>query len=184
MSTREDSWASRLHAAVDEHPGALAFDVSSYVAAGRRRARRRRQAALAATAAMVAVVTTVAAVALNAGDDRALVPATPTVTSTSTRTVAADTNGWVSVGAEGQDVYLVRPGGDSRRVEVAGWEAADEACPTWSPNGTRLLFGRLAESEQGSEVAELVVVPVESDGATGPPRIRRRSHASGSQFGQ
>ena len=48
MSAHEDIWAARLHAAVDDHPGALAFDVPSYVAAGRKRARRRRAAALAA----------------------------------------------------------------------------------------------------------------------------------------
>lgn len=62
MSTPEDIWTTRLHAAVDDHPSALAFDVSTFVAAGRKRARRNRAAATLATAASVAVVAAVVAV--------------------------------------------------------------------------------------------------------------------------
>ena len=67
MSTPEEIWSSRLHAAVDDHPGALAFDVPSYVAAGRKRARRNRAVALVASVAAVAAVAATAAVVAAAG---------------------------------------------------------------------------------------------------------------------
>lgn len=84
-------------------------------------------------------------------------------------------NGWVafdsSRSGEG-DIYLVRPGEDVRRLEVAGSQTAIETCPTWSPDGTRLLFGRVtASSDTTAGNAELVVVPVASDGAAGAPTM-------------
>jgi hypothetical protein len=82
------------------------------------------------------------------------------------------TNGWVAVDAyqNGGDIYLVRPGEDARRLEVAESDAADEACPAWSPDGTRLLFGRLTgSSDTTSGDAELVIVPVGPDGTVGAP---------------
>jgi hypothetical protein len=59
MSTREEIWTTRLHAAVDDHPDALAFDVPSYVVAGRKRARRNR--GLLAGGVALAVASVVAA---------------------------------------------------------------------------------------------------------------------------
>ena len=44
MSTHDETWAARLHAAIDADPRATDFDVWSYVDTGRR-ARRRRRAA-------------------------------------------------------------------------------------------------------------------------------------------
>ena len=172
MSTPEEIWTARLHAAVDDHPGALAFDVPSYVAAGRKRARRNRTAAVGATVAAVAVVVAGAAVATGGTRGGAPQPADPVVHTT--KTLGSGTNGWVAVDASegGGAIYLVRPGEDARLLEVAGSNASTEACPAWSPDGRRLLFGRVTgSSDNTSSDAELVVVPVDQSGAAGTPTV-------------
>ncbi|MEO5665617.1 MAG: hypothetical protein ABIR39_20305 [Nocardioides sp.] len=171
MSTPEDVWSTRLRAAVDDHPGAVAFDVSSYVAAGRKRALRNRAAAVLATVAAVAMVAAGAALATGGARSEAPQPA-PSVPSVPTFRVG--TNGWVAVDAwqGGGQVYLVRPGEDARRLDVAGSDASTDACPAWSPDGERLMFGRLgASSEPSSGGAELVIVPVDQSGAAGKPTV-------------
>ena len=93
-------------------------------------------------------------------------------------------NGWIVVDADqgdsgatrrglgDGDIYLVRPGEQAHRLEVAGSDAANEACPVWSPDGTRLLFGRLTgSSDTTSSDAELVIVPVGQNGTAGTPTV-------------
>ncbi len=165
MSTREDIWAARLHAAVDDHEGADAFDVESYVAAGRRRVRRGRAAAVAGAVAVLAVVLTVVAVATEGLRDEAL-PVVPAIQQVVGR---PSPNGWIALD-EGGDVYLVRPGGEARRVSVPGSSTADEACPAWSRDGAKVVFGRYRVS--GGDLVRdpvLVVVPVDRDGVPGSP---------------
>jgi Tol biopolymer transport system component len=172
MSTPEEIWTARLHAAVDDHPGAMAFDVASYVAAGRKRARRNRAAVGIATVAAVAAAVAGAAVATSGTRGGAPQPADPVVPNTTT--LGPGTAGWVAVDASdgGGEIYLVRPGEDARRLEVAGAAASTEACPAWSPDGRRLLFGRVTgSSDSTSGAAELVIAPVRSDGAIGNPKV-------------
>ncbi len=84
-------------------------------------------------------------------------------------------NGWVALetGIDGDgDISLVRPGLEARRLEVAGSDTADDACPAWSPDGTQLSFGRLTgSSETAIGAAELVIVPVDPDGVASAPTV-------------
>lgn len=80
------------------------------------------------------------------------------------------TNGSVAFDSDG-GIYLVRPGEDPRRLEVAGSDTSQAACPTWSPDGTRLLFGRVTGSDGNFSDPELVVVPVGPDGEAGTPSV-------------
>ena len=86
-------------------------------------------------------------------------------------TVRPATNGRVAVdGERAGEIYLVRAGEKARRLEVPGSAGASVACPAWSPDGTRLLFGRVTGSSQ-TGAAELVIVAVGSDGAIGAPKV-------------
>ena len=169
MSTTDEVWADRLHAAVDDHPAATEFDVEAYVVAGRERAarrtrlRRQRATALVLAAGSVAVVAVVAAV--DGPGAPPVVPAAPTVAP------GTATDGWVAIGVAGAGVHLLRPGDDARPLEIPGGDGT-EACPAWSPDGTRLVVGRTGRPSASPPVAaELVVVPVDRAGTAGTPTV-------------
>ncbi len=141
--------------AADAHADETQVDWSRRVAFG-----------LAAAAVTVAVLIVLALAAHSRSSAPA--PAKPEIP-----TLRPATNGRLAVDVErsGQ-IYLVRAGEKARRLEVPGAAGASVACPAWSPDGTRLLFGRVTGSSQtGSSAAELVIVPVGSDGAIGAPKV-------------
>lgn len=135
---------------------------------GRAVRRGRRRVALSAVVATVAVVAGSVGVVAGLDDDRRAAPAGPVDPAP-----GRATNGWVAVDGQGGDLYLVQPGEDARRIVAPGSGASEDACPVWSPSGTRLLFGRLSgsSSDPASRAAELVVVTVDADGATGTPTV-------------
>jgi hypothetical protein len=96
--------------------------------------RRRRRVAIVAAAATAAVIAGSALAVTGLDDDRRTAPVEQ---PKPTPKLGPAPNGWVAVDASqgGGDLYLVRPGKDARRLEVAGWDAANEACPAWSPDG-------------------------------------------------
>ena len=134
----------------------------------KRRATRRGRRRVAVVAAATAAVIAGSALALTGLDDnRRTAPVVQPKPGPAP-------NGWLAVDVYqgGGDIYLVRPGEDTRRLEVAGSDTANDACPARSPDGTRLLFGRLTgSSDTTSSHAELVIVPVGEDGTAGSPTV-------------
>ncbi|HET7689981.1 MAG TPA: hypothetical protein VFK41_06370, partial [Nocardioidaceae bacterium] len=136
----------------------------------RRRALRRRRQRVVWVAAVAAAVLTGSALAATvpSGGDRSAPPVSPDIP------IPERANGWVAVDAYqgGGEVYLSRPGVEARRLGVGGSTSSSDACPAWSPDGTRLLLGRLTgPANDESTRAELVVAQVREDGSTGKTSV-------------
>ncbi len=138
----------------------------------RRASRRRRRRRVGIGAAVIAAVIVASPLALAALDYQRTAPPVEQPKPIPKSVVAP--NGWVAVGTyqPSGDIYLVRAGDRALKLEVAGSDAADDACPVWSPDGKRLLFGRLTSpSDATSSDAELVIVPVGQNGVAGTPTV-------------
>lgn len=168
MSMNDSDLIGRLHAVSEgfEMPPASPADD---LWRGRRRVRRNRGLVVGtAAAAAVAVIIGVTAVVGGQGPVEPAPSERPNqIEDPKPIPSTAAPNGWVAIDTPHGDIYLVRPGEDARRLDVAGSDSADDACPTWSPDGTRLMFGRVT----GSSDAELVIVPVRPDGSLSAPRV-------------
>jgi Tol biopolymer transport system component len=135
----------------------------------RRVSRRRRTRRVAIGAAVVAAVVVGSPLALTTLGNQRTVPADQPYPTPKPETAP---NGWVAVDAYqgGGDIYLGRLGDGPRRLEVAGSDAANDACPAWSPDGTQLMFGRLTgPSDTTAGEAKLVIVQVGQNGIAGTP---------------
>lgn len=143
---------------------APAFDELQKRATGR--ARRRTAVVAAATVIVVALATA----AVIAGTSLSLTGQTDRATGPAPRpnpTTAPETgpNGWVALERAGA-LFLSRPNQPARRLHVPGSASSEAACPTWSPDGTQLLFART-----GGGSAAIVTVAVTSTGTAGTPNV-------------
>lgn len=138
---------------------------------GRDTAARRPRARWIVVAAAAAVVVIGAAI-LAVGDGDRDTEQIDTATPIPLTTPAPP--GWVALELDG-DIYLVRHGEQLRRLEGVAAESAEpveDMCPTWSPDGTRLSFGRLVDPQlAAARRAELVIVPVGPGGSAGDPTV-------------
>ena len=83
-------------------------------------------------------------------------------------------------GGEVGDIYLVREGAAARRIIGFDGDGVAQACPQFSPDGTRLAYGEARASGPGADVQgewpvsnrAVVVVRVNNHGDPSPPIMR------------
>jgi dipeptidyl aminopeptidase/acylaminoacyl peptidase len=140
-------------------------------------AQRRRPTfwlAVAAVAAVFVVVTAVVATDRDEDVDTAPVAEDPSVTDPPQGTTTGPRNNGRVAFYDNRfgswDVFLVESGVGARPLEGAA-SSDDEVCPTWSPDGMRLAFGRQTTSPDTADMdVSLVILRVERDGSTGVPQ--------------
>lgn len=119
----------------------------------------------------VAVLVVVVGIRLLPSGDPA--PADQLPTTTITDPTTAVSNGWIAFSTQpggaqisetdwdrGGDIYLVRPGVESRLIVGRGEAKITNVCPTFSPDGSMLAYGERTDSDTA-----LVVLDVDPDGS-------------------
>ena len=99
--------------------------------------------------------------------------------------IAISANPWQNGSGEHGDIYVAIDGAPARRIIGSDNDRTAQACPRFSPDGTRLAYGEARASGEGSSppvdnqrgrwpVAERAVVVVElsQDGEASPPVMR------------
>jgi Tol biopolymer transport system component len=125
---------------------------------------------LAAAAVLVLVVAAVVFVQRDSHKPAVVTTTTPPPDTTTAEAVPLTTaNGWLAF-AEGDeaddvDIYLVREGTPARRIAGSDVDVADQVCPAFSPDGTRLAYGQAeVTADGGFGDAGLVVAELTADG--------------------
>jgi Tol biopolymer transport system component len=170
--TTEPPAAFRLKVMEEVRAALLARDVQSGVQiqvrpadSERPRQRRRSQRGLRLTIGVAATVAMILALDV--------VREHPSRNNTGSSPAELPGNGWVAFTEANKDgdldVYLGREGGTPRRIAGSDTDVSTQACPAFSPDGGRLVFGQVTGSKATGyeDDAELVVVKVGVDGSIG-----------------
>jgi Tol biopolymer transport system component len=93
-------------------------------------------------------------------------PSSPAVVSGTPAVGTAVWSGWVafSAGEQDGDIYLVKAGAPAHRVLGSDTDNADQVCPAFSPDGSRIVAGQVTDDGSGEVSAALVVADLSADG--------------------
>jgi Tol biopolymer transport system component len=132
----------------------------------RKRPKRVIVPGLSIAAALLLVAAAVVLVQRLSNSSHVVTTPTPDIT-TAEVTTTTNANGWVAfiAGYPDGDVYIVREGSPAHRIAGSDGDAINQACPAFSPDGTRLAFGQAAGSDaDGSHEAGIVLAELTADG--------------------